>query len=316
MKKKNNILLIFNPHAGEKREIVGKKSNFTIDEIKSLLKKYYLNFDYVKTKGPGDAKKLAKSASKKGYEIVLAAGGDGTINEVANGLVGSNVVLGIIPLGSFMNIAKMMAIPNQLEQAIEIIKINRVIKVDLGSVIRIKGKSLSQPYYFLETSGIGLDAKFQKYFDNIEKKHYAEILPMFRTLFKFKNFLVTIQTDDKTIESKANLVVVANGPLTGASLRMAPGAKLNNHNLTVVIYNMSWWGTMKYFFRLLFNQHVDRRHIRILESKTANITTNQPVLVHADATLFGETPVSYRINSSCLKIICGFPESKKRAGFI
>ncbi len=316
MKKKNKILIIFNPHAGEKRELVGKGYKISIKDIKSIMKKYFLKADYAITKSEGDATVLARNAVRKRYQIVLAAGGDGTINEVANGLVNSNVILGIIPLGTFVNTARMMAIPRDIEQSIELVKIKRVIKMDLGTLTVIKGKSLAKPYYFIETSGVGLDAEFQRHFDQFEKKHFGEIIPLLRIIFKSHRFQVKLELDNKVIETKANLVVIANGPITGAGLKLAPGAKLNNHYLTVVIYNMSQWSTLRYFFNLIFNQKSDSRRITKFQTKTLNISTKQPIAVHAGATLFGQTPVSYKINAACLNIICGFSQSIKKAGFL
>src|SRR5260221_378434 len=122
-----NAALIYNPNAGKKRKLFslfrGKLT--ALEDIKDLLTKYQIPVDYFPTKHPGHATDLAKDCIKKGYKTILAAGGDGTVGEVANGLVGTDTTLGILPLGSFMNIAKMLSIPQDLEKAIMIIKMSQ-----------------------------------------------------------------------------------------------------------------------------------------------------------------------------------------------
>src|ERR1700680_3095034 len=109
--KQTKTALIYNPRAGTKRNILPDRIlKITLEDIKNLLAQYQIPVDYFPTKYPGHATELARQLSQKGYKLILAAGGDGTVGEVANGLVGSETTLGIIPLGSFMNVAKMLSV--------------------------------------------------------------------------------------------------------------------------------------------------------------------------------------------------------------
>jgi diacylglycerol kinase (ATP) len=155
------IKLIYNPQAGAKWKIFPNYLQYqtSLKDIKQHLEQSEFEVNPAPTKAPGHATQLAKEAIKEGYKIVVAAGGDGTVGEVANGLVHSDVTLGIVPLGSFMNVAKMLLIPLDIEKAIQLIKIGRTRKIDVGSVNRLSGEKLGQPYYFLESAGIGLEAQ-------------------------------------------------------------------------------------------------------------------------------------------------------------
>ena len=142
------------------------------------------------------------------------------------------------------------------------------------------------------------------------------MLPLVALLLRLQTFHVEIEADGKSISTKANLVVVANGPVTGAALRLAPDAKLNDHRLNLAIYHMHWWNMVKYFYSLFVHKKVDRRRIRMIDAKEVKVTADQEVLVHADATLFGSAPVKYVIKPLCLQVICGFPESAQKASFV
>lgn len=312
-KLKNKIILIYNPNAGSKRKQVGAGREITLENVKSLLDQYQLPADYVPTQGPKHATTLARNSVKEGYETVLVAGGDGTVNEVANGLVGSNVTMGIIPMGTFMNIARMLSIPMDIEKAIQLIKIHRVRKIDVGVVTRLEGEKLSEPYYFLESSGVGVDARIQQHVKRLERGKISSIFHIIKSFAMLSLEKMEITTDDRTINCKASMVTVANGPYNGAALLMAPNAKLNDHRLTVVIYKMRRRKLGKHFSRMLALNKVDRRKITTIKTKTVKITAGKNVLVHVDASLFGPTPVSYKIRPNALSVICGFPTPEEHA---
>src|SRR6266542_3486663 len=111
---KNKAALIYNPQAGAKRRMFPPATQpVTLEDIKNLLQQYEIPVEFFPTEYPGHATEIAKSLAKKKYRLILAAGGDGTFSEVVTGLVNTDVVLGFIPIGSFMNIAKMLSIPNE-----------------------------------------------------------------------------------------------------------------------------------------------------------------------------------------------------------
>lgn len=301
--------LIYNPHAGTKRRLLPNlHTNTSLEDIKDTLEQYQIPVDLAPTKSPGHATQLAKESIKEGYKLVIAAGGDGTVGEVANGLVGSDVTLGIVPLGSFMNVAKMLSIPTDVEKAVALIKIGRSRKVDVGCVTKLSGEKLSEPYYFLENAGIGLEAELHEYILEMERGNKKAIYKIFHTLFEYYGHRTIIKLDDQTIETRAIIVAVANGPVAGAALPVAPKAKLNDHRLTVTIYYMTKFELIKHFLKSLRIGPFYSPKIKTFKSKKVIIKTRTERLVHADARLFGTTPVECKIIPNALNVIAGFPQ--------
>jgi diacylglycerol kinase (ATP) len=162
---------IYNPHAGEKRRLNPMQKKVALEDVKALLEQYQIPVDPTPTKYPKHATELAKDSIKEGYKTVIVAGGDGTVGEVINGLVGSDVVIGILPLGSVMNNARMFGIPLELEKAVELIKIRRERKIDVGGITKLNGEKMEETYYFTEQSGIGFDAIMHYYTSTLFDKN-------------------------------------------------------------------------------------------------------------------------------------------------
>jgi diacylglycerol kinase (ATP) len=303
----NNIKLIYNPHAGKKRNMFGGSEGVSLEQIKDLLNQYQLPVDFFPTKKAGHATQLAKESVKEKYSTVIVAGGDGTVGEVANGLVGTDVNLGILPLGSFMNIARMLSIPFEIEKAIMLLKIGRVRKIDVGQISSLEGKKVKTPHYFLESAGIGIEAHVQKQTLNAEKGNFAAFFDLFQKMMDVSPQQIKIVTDDQEIETEATLVTVSNGPYTGAALRHAPEAKLNDHRLTVAIYTMSKTDLAKHFFTLMQEGKAESDQITTLQSKSVKLITKNKKLLHADGRVFSYTPAEFSVIPNALNVICGFP---------
>jgi diacylglycerol kinase (ATP) len=311
--KKAKYLFIYNPKSGQKRWLIGGSRRVDLGQVKQLLEQYQLPFDSAPTKYAGHATKLARNAVENGYTHVLVAGGDGTIGEAANGLVGSDVILGILPLGSFMNVARMLSIPPDIEKAVEIIKIGRVRKIDVGVVTHISGKQLPQPYYFLESIGIGLWAHLHQSVVLLETGKRWMFTTIIQTIFGYYHTPTTLSIDGKEIKTKAMLVNVANGPYSSASLKIAPQAKLNDHVLTISLYNMSTLELMQHMYYLFHSGKHWRKHVSTHQGKQVHIETKGERLVHVDGRKFGKTPISLHSKPNALTVICGFAPSQEES---
>jgi diacylglycerol kinase (ATP) len=302
--------LIFNPKAGVKRGFLfHRDSNYYLEQVQYLLKKYQIDADFAPTRKTGHAIELAREAVKDGYDVVLVAGGDGTVGEVANGLIGTKVVLGILPLGSFMNIARMLSIPNDLERAVMLLKLGRVRKIDVGKVVNIGGQDLEEGYYFLESAGIGLEAQGHEYIQRLEKGEISAFFKMIKSFWDFYMYSADLDLDDKKIYAKASAIVIGNGQLIGPGLPLATKAQLNDHLLTVSIYKMTKYELLRFIISLLTGKKYLTKKIEILQGKKLILQTPFPRLVHADARLYGKTPLICQIEPSALSVIAGFPDA-------
>lgn len=304
------IKFIYNPNAGKKRNFfsIFRGRMTALEDIQELLDQYQIQADYFPTKAPGHATQLAKEAIKEGYHMVIVAGGDGTVGEVANGLIGSEITLAILPLGSFMNIARTLSIPFDLEKAVTLIKIGRQRKIDVGCMTLVEGKKLKTPHYFLESLGMGLEAQIQYHFLEFERGDLGGIWRIIKSLFEYYGRKAKIILDDQIISTPATLVSVSNGPYTGAAIPLAPQAKLNDHRLTIRLFRMTIREIALYLLRVKREGNAKSQKVQTYQTKTVRIETSVPRLVHADARFFGKTPVECTIFPNALNVITGFPK--------
>ena len=310
--KKLKAKLIYNPNAGKKKQMVNLQDSVSLEDIKDLLDQYQIPVDYFPTKGPNHGRVLAREAKKEGYKMVIAAGGDGTVAEVATGLIGKEIPLAILPLGSVMNVARMLSIPRDLEEAVRTIKIGRVRKIDVGMITILDGLKLVKPQYFLEEAGVGLEAQIHYYLTGkFERGEKGNVLRIIKTLFENYRHPASVYLDDKEVETRALMLTVSNGPYGGAALKLAPKSKLNDHLLTVSLFRMNKLQMANYLIELLLQLKPTSPKIKTYQAKKVRVDTAVKRLVHADARVFGGTPVEFEIISNALDVVCGFPEEGK-----
>jgi diacylglycerol kinase (ATP) len=301
--------LIYNPRAGSKRSLLSfTRERVTLEDIIACLDRYEIPVEITPTTGPGDATRLAQEASQRGYDMVIVAGGDGTVGEVANGLIESNTKLAILPLGTFMNVARMLAIPFNLEGAVATIKIGRSAKIDVGCITRENGEKLAEPHYFLESAGIGLDAELQESVSKWERGDRRELLAVLKKFWNGQREAVTLITDNQRIDVRATFVSIANGPYMGPALNATPESQLDDHQLTITMFKARRTELFRFFYTLFRTKKVSRKHLQIIKTKTLTVHAPSPLPLHADARIFGTTPAQFTILPRALHVICGFPK--------
>lgn len=333
--KEQHFKLIYNPNAGKKRRLFSLKSEpLSLDRIKFYFDKYQIATDFIPTRSPGHATELARLAIKEGYKGVIAAGGDGTIGEAANGLVGTELPLGIIPLGSFMNVARMLSIPADIEKAVQLIKIGRMRKIDVGMVSVIGGKRLTEslsgnnnflpetagqpeskpknvPYLFLESAGVGLQAQLHFHMNKLEKGDIGEIFRIIKTVFDFYGFKIQLGIDNYTLNTRVMAIDISNGAFSGASLRLAPEARLNDHKLTVKIYRLGKFTFLHTLFKLFIGQKFPKSKIETRQGKKIRVESSKKYLVHVDGRMYGLTDAEFEVLPNALTVITGFPDPRE-----
>ena len=287
-----------------------------VEGLKALVRQYELDVDFFPTKYPKHATELARSAQKEGYDVVLVAGGDGTVGEAANGLVHTDIPLGIIPLGTFMNVCKMLSIPLEIEKALLLIKIGKTHKIDLGSVTSIGGKVLQTPYYFIESVGVGLEASIQKSVLAWERADYKSAWESLKLLLTMYRRPVTVRVDEREVCTRARLITIANGPLSGANLELAPEAELNDHKLLVSIFGLSKFEFIQHFWNLLRQRSHRSASIQKFFATTVKVRGADSRMVHADARLFGNLPIECEVVPNALCVITGFPEDRSGSAVV
>ena len=218
------IYVICNPIAGNGR---GKKAG---ERIGQLLTEKKMDFRMLWTEKQGHASDLAKEASASGAETVLSVGGDGTSFETAQGLVGSNTALGVIPAGTGNDFVKALGSPLTPEAALEFILAHPAKKTDAGE---INGRM------FLNEIGTGFDVSVLDYAQKA-KRYVRGLLPylygVMQTLFRFHSIPITYSIDgEPPVTQNAFVVAVANGGMIGGGIPIAPEARVDDGLFDVVI---------------------------------------------------------------------------------
>jgi YegS/Rv2252/BmrU family lipid kinase len=300
------IYLIINPKAGP------SAFQKQIRAAENHLVRLGCEVERVETAGQGDATRLARAAAEAKYDVAVAVGGDGTINEVCNGLVGTETALGVLPAGTGNVYAADMHIPiwgpfnpEAAVKAAEIIVTGQRRQVDLGRLQLEDGLCR----YFLMWCGIGLDAAISRAkssgSSNTRPLNYASwIVSGLLVAYDFMGTPATIVTDDGEMQARVLLAVASNGQLYGRVWRMAPEAKMDDGLLDVgVMAGHRWPSTVKHVLGLTLRKHVKDPDFHLYRTKRLTLSAKEALPVHVDAETVGNTPVEIEVAPLALNVI-------------
>ena len=254
------------------------------------------------TRERGDAQRFAERAVAEGHTTVVAAGGDGTINEVVNGIAGSDVTLGLLPLGTMNVFASELGLPTRpLKRAWEIVEAGRTREVDLACA---NGR------YFVQLAGIGFDAQAVEGVRRKDKRAYGPL----SYLMAASQILtsgerptgVTVETDSGRRES-GRFALVGNGRFYGGKLALFKEAKLDDGLLDVVVFKrLSHFDLLRYFRGVLFAEHDTFTDVRYFQAARLTVRSENGearVPFEADGEFAGEAPVELSIAPEKLRVI-------------
>jgi YegS/Rv2252/BmrU family lipid kinase len=229
-------------------------------------------------------RKLARQAAQDGEELIIVAGGDGTIEDVASQLVGTRTTLGIIPVGTMNNVARALGIPLILEDACALIGMGVTRSIDVGRVLANAEPALE---YFLETAGIGLSAIAIPAGDAAKSGKWEAVPDALRKLFNVKPQPITLEFDDgKVIHANSQVITVSNAPLIGNNILVAPDAKMDDGMLDVAVYaGMSKADLLAHFVAAANGRRVENPNIKFYRTSRVKIIAPEPVAVHSDKDL-------------------------------
>src|SRR5579859_8205541 len=209
-------LLIINSKSGPKRD-----SLLRVRELVELLAGHGIAADVRVKLHKSQARREARAAARAGYPLVLAAGGDGTVAAVARGLIGSQTVLGIIPLGTYNNVATSLGIPVDLNAACALIAAAPVRAIDVGEA---QARGMKRPRVFLEFGAVGVAAPLATAGQGFEKGRWDAVTRHLPQAIDMSPTMLGIRLDGQrsAYRSRSMLAIVANTPRAGAGLVVAP----------------------------------------------------------------------------------------------
>ncbi len=198
---------------------------------------------------------MVRAAARDGIDVVVAAGGDGTADLVAEELLGSDTALAILPLGSVMNLARALGIPRDLEPAAAIIRDGEVRRVDVGEVEAADGRRLR----FFEAGSVGMNAALFREAARFDDGDWVSILRTIWVALRYRPARMRLELDDDVVETRALMITASIGPYTGVGMTVAPDAKVDDGRFDVRVFR----GFSKFeLLRHLFAIALGRRAVR------------------------------------------------------
>lgn len=270
---KSNILFIINPIAG------GKEKQKIPAIIDSYLDRSKFNPNFSFTSYIGHAAEIAEEAANKNFDIIVAVGGDGTINEIASKIIGQQKTLGIIPFGSGNGLARALHIPMRAKKAIEVINELNTTTIDVAT--------LNQKYFF-NMAGIGFDAHISAAFVGNKTRGLKGYLQMIiKEIKSYPSATYEIKIDGVSYKREAFVLSVANSSQYGNDVHISPKSTLTDGLLEVCIVKPLAWYKLPILAYEMFRSKTHRsKWVEIISGKRIHITREKENPIHIDGEPF------------------------------
>lgn len=288
--------IILNPHAG---------SASTIGSLRDSLG----SCTFFETQQPGDATRLARRALEEGYTRVIAAGGDGTLNEVVNGLAVNfdRVELGLIPLGTANDFARSAGIPTELDRAARLIRTGVARRLD---VIKLTTGNDGNLHYFINVSAGGFSTVLNEKLDKSSKERWGTLAYAWsavKALPELEPYRVRVAFDSEEPSTfSAYNIVVANARYAGGNIPVAPRARLDDGLFDVLIFRAVPLARLTTLVpKAVFGQHGEDDDVLYRQARQFKISSEPPLEVNADGEVIGPCPATYEVMPRALRVIVG-----------
>lgn len=284
--------LIVNPIAGRPKK--GRQAQ----RLLATLAQHGLEAELHVTEGPGHATEMAREAVAAAAPLVIVAGGDGTIAEAVSGLAGTDVPLGVVPIGTGNVLQRQYHLPFDWHRACAVIAAGRVQRVDVG---RAGNRT------FLLHMGVGHDARVVSNVPGYLKGRigqWAFVLSILQTIKRGEQWEMRVQTDAGEWEGRAWSCVAANARYFAWRLQMAPLGSMDNGWLDASIFRSS--GRLAFvgsYLRALAGTHYRSPVVKTLRVRSIRIEADPPAPVQMDGTVVGMSPISAEVWPQALRLI-------------
>lgn len=287
------IRIIGNPNSGMKGGLPTNRA--TVADAVAALAACGVVGEVVLANSTAEATALAREAVRVGCDLVVAAGGDGTVGTVAQELLGSETTLGIMPLGSVMNMVRSLELSRELDAAAAIIAAGASRRIDIGEA---RGR------IFFEAGSVGMNAAIFREASRIDRGDWRGLFSSLWVALRYRPARMTITLDDLTIRTRAFLITVSNGPYTGLGFTVAPGARLDDGLFDVRIFRgFARWELIQYFGAIAFGRRHYSPKIATLRSASVDVVSVHPLAARADAHDLGTTPIRFTARHGALRVV-------------
>jgi diacylglycerol kinase (ATP) len=289
-------LVILNPTAGGRADA---------DDVRRRIEGR-LEGDLVCSSGPGDAVGLAEDAARKGYDVVVAAGGDGTVREVATGLHlgGGSPRLGILPIGTGNDLACSLGLPEGVDEAMSVATGARSAALDLIRASGIDGRGEVRFSANAAVAGFGGrigDAMRPGLRRRLRSVAYP--LAAVSQIRDLRPYEVRLEVDGRPIAARSLMVIVANGEHAGGRLRLAPGATTDDGLLDLVlVHAVRPWQLSTLVPRVLMGRHAGHSGVSMFRARTIRLESDPPMWMNLDGDTWRTGPVDFDVLPGALQV--------------
>jgi diacylglycerol kinase (ATP) len=297
------IVVIWNRDAGRK---AGLPTNVDLaeEELHALFDTAGLTVDVAPTASEDEAVERTRAAVDEGCRAIVAAGGDGTVRVVARTLVAARKgrdaeavpPLGILPLGSVMNVVRSLDIPRELDAAVGVIAAGEVREID---TVDVAGET------FLEGIAVGLHAALFAEGTAFDEGDAVAPLRAVWTALRYQPSRMTLRLDGREgVRTRALAVSVSNGPFSGLGFTVAPGALLDDGLLDIRVFErFSRWELARHFLAIAAGRRAYEPRVHTYRSSRVRVESASPLIVRADGEDVGETPVDIEVRARTLLVL-------------
>ncbi len=260
------------------------------------------------TTAPGDARRLAAEAVGEGFDLIVAAGGDGTVNETLNGLGDApdgfaRARLGVLPLGTVNVFARELNIPQRIERAWEVLRRGNETRLDLPQV-EFSANGSRQRQYFVQLAGAGLDARAIELVDWGHKKKIGPLAYLIAGLKALREQKpgVTVRANGREVAGE--LVLIGNGRLYGGSFEIFPAADLRDGLLDVcVLRHIDWPTLLRCAPGLLLGKRLPEKVVQRMRAATFELVSEAAAAFELDGEWAGRLPVTFSVGREKLRVV-------------
>ncbi len=249
------------------------------------------------TSREGEAEVMARHAAAEGYTRVVAAGGDGTINEVVNGLAGTPAALGLLPMGTMNVFATELGLPaGNLPACWDIIRAGHARSIDLPK---------ANEKHFVQLAGIGLDAQAVKETSVTSKKNFGPLSYLISAaqIASRPSPHLTVTADDRPA-LEGSFVLVGNGRLYGGRFPFFKRAQIDDGLLDVLVFKrVSYLEIIRYLQDVIFSPAINRPDVEYFQTRNLHVEAEEEVPVEVDGELIGNCPVEFSVRAFGLRVL-------------
>jgi diacylglycerol kinase (ATP) len=266
------------------------------------------------TRGAGDATTYAREAVAESCDAVFVAGGDGTVAQVTDGLVGTQVALAVLPAGTGNVFARQLNLPvpgglhpRPMLESARLLLDGQTRRVDVGRITPLKGRGPSR--HFLCWGGVGFDAQVNMAVaQNVEQKKRlgvaAFFLAGFLTMRQFAGTAAAVRVDGRRVSRRMVMLVANNIQLYGVFVKMAPAAILDDGLLDVLCFQgTSPLRTAVHTLRVMLGLHIQDPRVEVFRARSVEVSTHRPLPVHVDGDAIGYTPIVIDVLPRALNLL-------------